>query len=54
MAVLPDGLGTDDARKQALALFKAHAYAFLTKTRTSWAYDEKTALLTTTPARCAR
>jgi endoglucanase Acf2 len=48
VAALPDGLGTDDARNQALALFRAHAYAFLTKTRTAWSYDEKTAIVTTT------
>ncbi len=48
VGLLPDGLATDDARKQALALFRVHAYAFITKTRAAWAYDEKTALVTTT------
>jgi endoglucanase Acf2 len=48
VGLLPDGLATDEARKQALALFKAHAYAFVVKTRAAWAYDEKTSLVTTT------
>ncbi|MDB5050910.1 MAG: putative glycoside hydrolase [Fibrobacteres bacterium] len=50
VALLPDNLATDDARKQAMALFRAHAYAFLTQTRATWAYDEKTSLVTTTLA----
>ncbi|MDB5106381.1 MAG: putative glycoside hydrolase [Fibrobacteres bacterium] len=48
VGLLPDNLSTDEARKEALALFRAHAYAFVTKTRAAWAYDEKTALVTTT------
>jgi endoglucanase Acf2 len=48
VGLLPDGLADDAARKQALALFRAHAYAFITKTRAAWAYDEKTSMVTTT------
>jgi len=48
VALLPDGLATDAARKQVLALFQAHAYAFLIKTKASWSYDENTATVTST------
>jgi endoglucanase Acf2 len=48
VAVLPEGLSDDAARKQALGLFRAHAYAFLTRTRAAWAYDEAKARVTTT------
>ena len=46
VGLLPDGLTTDDLRKQALALFRAHAYAFITKTRAAWAYDHPTTRFT--------
>jgi|WetSurMetagenome_2_1015567.scaffolds.fasta_scaffold00017_68 endoglucanase Acf2 len=45
-AILPDNLSTLDAKNQALALFTAHAYAFVSKTHVDWAYDEKNALVT--------
>lgn len=48
VAVLPDNLITDEARKQALALFKAHAYAHLVRTRADWSFDEKSSLVTAT------
>ncbi len=48
VAILPSGLADDAARRQALALFRAHAYAFVTRTRAAWAYDEKASLVTTT------
>jgi endoglucanase Acf2 len=41
IAVLPD------RKPETLKLFREHAYAFITDTRVSWAYDEKTAELTT-------
>jgi len=39
LAVLPD--------RESLPLFAKHAYAFVTDTKVSWEYDEKTAKLTT-------
>ncbi|MDB4980763.1 MAG: hypothetical protein JWM82_1515 [Myxococcales bacterium] len=42
VAVLPD------KRPETLKLFREHAYAFITETRVSWKYDEKTAALTST------
>lgn len=48
IGLLPDGLADDAARKSALALFRAHAYAFVLRTRASWAYDEKASRVTTT------
>ena len=41
IAVLPD------RKPETLKLFREHAYAFVTDTRVSWTYDEKTAELTT-------
>jgi endoglucanase Acf2 len=40
VAVLPD------RKPETLKLFREHAYAFVTETRVSWAYDEKKAELT--------
>ena len=40
IAVLPD------RKPETLKLFQKHAYAFVTDTRVSWSYDEKTAELT--------
>ncbi|HLP40008.1 MAG TPA: glycosyl hydrolase, partial [Fibrobacteria bacterium] len=48
VAVLPDGLTDDAARKTALALFRAHAHAHVVSTRAAWTYDEKAARVTTT------
>ena len=48
VAILPDNLTSTDAKNQALTLFKAHAYAFLTKTTVTWNYDEKNAYITST------
>ncbi len=45
VGLLPDGLSSDDLRKQALTLFKSHAYAFVTNTKVAWSYDEKNALV---------
>lgn len=46
VAILPDGLADDAARRQALSLFRAHAHAHVTRTRAAWAYDGKTSLVT--------
>jgi endoglucanase Acf2 len=46
IAVLPDNLSSEENKKQALGLFRNHAYAFLTKTKATWLYDEKTSRVT--------
>jgi endoglucanase Acf2 len=48
VAILPDNLTTTTAKTDALTLFTAHAYAFVTTTRADWVYDEKNAFVITT------
>ena len=45
VAILPDSLTTTEKKNEAMALYKAHAYAFVTKTKVTWSYDEKNALV---------